>query len=108
MSRAIRDRVEQEAVQRRSAPMNMVEKASDLAPPDLPTTLESCHQTDPGVLTSDMAELGFFFVLGLRSEVCDSSNSAKARRSCGEELALPSVVVGLNFWQGQLGAWIGL
>ena len=58
MSKAIRDRVEQEAVQRRSALMGMMEKASDLTPPDLPLTLEECPQTDPGILTGDRSNLG--------------------------------------------------
>ena len=57
MSRAIRDRVEQEAVQRRSTSMGMMEKASDLTPPDLPLTLEECPQTDPGILTGDRSNL---------------------------------------------------
>ena len=50
--------MEQEAVQRRSAPMIMCEKASNLTPPELPTTLDNCPQVDPGVLTSDVSELG--------------------------------------------------
>ena len=58
MSKAIRDRVEHEAVQRRSAPMGMMEKASDLTPPDLPLTVEECPQADPGILTSNRSDLG--------------------------------------------------
>ncbi len=55
MSRAIRDRVEQEAIQRRAFPMPMSEKASDLTPPDLPTTADGCPQADPGILLSDVS-----------------------------------------------------
>ena len=58
MSKAIQDRVEEEALQRRATPMPMSEKASDPTPPDLPTTANDCPQADPGVLASADLDLG--------------------------------------------------
>ena len=58
MSEAIRERVEREAIQRQALTRPMSEKASDLTPPDMPTTEDGCPQADPGILFSDVSRPG--------------------------------------------------